>query len=441
MTGAWQDAVTLPRQHNLRGELSDEVHARPPEALVPPVRISQLALLQRDSPPRDAPWEALCDLAQRHGIPAPRREARHFSADFGAFRLKWERHTEFSRYTAIVPGAGGDGFATPALAALPPDWVAALPGELIAATHAALLPMPTDEPEPADIAARLFDDNQMIGATLFAERGLAFTDFRIHADGFGRILILDRAMTPWQAGRIVQQLLEVDSYRILALLALPIARALVPVLAANERDLAEITAAMVEGQSADEPDLLARLTRLAAETENREARDRYRFDAAAAYHALVRTRIEDLREGRIEGLQTFHEFTERRLGPAMSTCRAVAIRQDQLAARIARATRLLSTQVDLTRQQQNQALLSSVDRSARMQLRLQQTVEGLSVAAITYYLVGMLAYVLRGASVAGLPVPYEVMVAASVPVTAFLVYLGTRRLRRAVTHDAGEVRP
>ena len=125
----------------------------------------------------------------------------------------------------------------------------------------------------------------------------------------------------------------------------------------------------------------------------------------------------------------------------MSTCRAVAIRQDQLAARIARATRLLSTQVDLTRQQQNQALLGSVDRSARMQLRLQQTVEGLSVAAITYYLVGMLAYVLRGVSVAGLPVPYEVMVAASVPVTAFLVYLGTRRLRRAVTHDAGEARP
>jgi uncharacterized membrane-anchored protein len=248
-------------------------------------------------------------------------------------------------------------------------------------------------------------------------------------------------MTPWQAGRIVQQLLEVDTYRITALLALPIARALVPVLAENERDLAEITAAMVEGRSADEPILLARLTRLAAETENREARDRYRFDAASAYHELVRKRIEDLREGRIEGLQTFREFTERRLAPAMNTCRAVAVRQDQLAARIARATRLLATQVDLTRQQQNQALLGSVDRSARMQLRMQQTVEGLSVAAISYYLVGMIAYLLRGVGAAGLPVPYEVIVGASVPVVALVVYLGTRRLRKAMTREAEEARP
>ncbi len=440
MIGVPQAAVGLPRQHSLRNELNDEVHARPPEALVPPVRISQIALLQPDATSRDAPWEALCHLAARHGVAPPDRDVRHFSADFGAFRLKWERHTEFSRYTAILPGAGGDGFAASAFAALPADWVASLPGELIAATHAALLPLPREDSDPAEIAARLFDGNPLIGATLFGERGMAFTDFRIHADGFGRILILDRAMTPWQAGRIAQQLLEVDSYRILALLALPIARALVPVLAENERDLAEITAAMVEGQVADEPGLLARLTRLAAETENREARDRYRFDAAAAYHALVRTRIEDLREGRIEGLQTFREFTERRLAPAMATCRAVAIRQEQLAARIARATRLLSTQVDLTRQQQNQALLGSVDRSARMQLRLQQTVEGLSVAAITYYLVGMLAYVLRGVGVAGLPVPYELMVAASVPVIAIMVYLATRRLRRAVTHES-EARP
>jgi uncharacterized membrane-anchored protein len=434
-------SIALPLQHRLRGELNDEVHARPPEAVVPPARISQIALLQPDATPRAAPWEALRDLTQRHGIAPPPSDARHFSEDFGHFRLKWERHTEFTRYTVIVAGAGADGFADPALSVLPADWVSSLPGELIAATHALLLPAPPEEADPLDIAARLFGGNPLIGATLFAERGLAFTDFRIHADGCGRLLILDRAMTPWQAGRIVQQLLEVDTYRITALLALPIARALVPVLAENERDLAEITAAMVEGRSTDEPILLARLTRLAAETENREARDRYRFDAASAYHELVRKRIEDLREGRIEGLQTFREFTERRLAPAMNTCRAVAVRQDQLAARIARATRLLATQVDLTRQQQNQALLGSVDRSARMQLRMQQTVEGLSVAAISYYLVGMIAYLLRGVGAAGLPVPYEVLVGASVPVVALVVYLGTRRLRKAMTREAEEARP
>ncbi len=426
--------LTLPQEHAMRVALHDEVHARPPEALDAPRRISQVALLHGAAMPRAAPWQALCAIAARHGIAPPPAEASHFSADFGPFVLKWERHTEFTRWVVITPGDGDDAFSGSALSALPADWVGSLPGELLVATHVALLPPPPQEPDPTQIADRYFGGNQIVGAPLLAGRALAFTDFRIQPDGFGRFIAYSRGTTPWQAGRVVQRLLEIDAYRIMALLALPVARGLVPVLGEGERELAEITAALVGSRPADDPALLDRLTRLAAATESREAQHRYRFGAAAAYYELVQQRITDLREGRIEGIPTFREFTERRLAPAMNTCRTVARRLELLAARIARATQLLSTRVDLTRQQQNQSLLTSMDRRARLQLRLQQTVEGLSVAAISCYVVGLIGYGVRGIGAAGVALNYEVVVAASVPLVALAVYLAMRRVRRAVGH-------
>ncbi len=154
--------------------------------------------------------------------------------------------------------------------------------------------------------------------------------------------------------------------------------------------------------AADEPALLDRLTRLEAEIENRQSETRFRFSASDAYYELVRQRIDELREQRIQGLQTFREFTERRLAPAMNTCRSAAARQESLSQRVARATRLLSTRVDLTRERQNQALLESMDRRASLQLRLQSTVEGLSVAAVTYYVVALIGHAAEALHEAGI---------------------------------------
>jgi uncharacterized membrane-anchored protein len=248
----------------------------------------------------------------------------------------------------------------------------------------------------------------------------------------------DRGTTPRQAGRMVQRLMEIETYRVVALLALPVARDLAPFLGRGEAELAEVAAALVGARGEeDEAALLARLTRLAAEIESRESGSRYRFAAAAAYHALVERRIAELRETRIEGLSTFREFTERRLAPAMATCRSVAARQDSLSQRVARATQLLSTRVGVTRERQNQALLESMNRRAKLQLRLQQTVEGLSVAAVTYYVVGLVGYLAKGLGALGLRVSPDVVVAASIPLVALLVAFGVRRIRRMVTRGAG----
>jgi uncharacterized membrane-anchored protein len=421
--------VQLPTDHPLRLELNDEAHARPPEALDAPLRITFLALYS-DASQREQEWEHVCALARRYGHSPPAR-ASHYSADLGPFRLKWERHTEFARYKFIVTG-GGEPFDRPALHEVPADWLAALPGRVMVATHAALLPAGPSEPDPEALAARHFGGDALVGARIASAAGVAFTDFRVR-DGFSRLLVFDRAMTPRQAGRSMQRLLEIDTYRMMALLALPVAQSLAPWLNGAERELAEITASLVESSEASEPELLDRLTRLEAQIESRQSAHHYRFTAAAAYYELVQRRIDELREERIQGLQTFREFTERRLAPAMNTCRSVSARLESLSQRVARATQLLNTRVDLTRERQNQQLLETMNRRAEAQLRLQQTVEGLSAAAITYYVVGLVGYAAKGLASAGVPLHVELVVALSIPVVALVAMLGVRHVRKVVT--------
>jgi uncharacterized membrane-anchored protein len=222
----------------------------------------------------------------------------------------------------------------------------------------------------------------------------------------------------------------------MALLALPVAQALAPLVTEYERELSQVTTILESAGEENEAGLLDRLTRLAAHIERKEAENHYRFGAAAAYYELVQRRIIELRETRIPGLQTFGEFTERRLAPAMNTCRSIAGRQESLSQRVARANQLLATRVDLTRESQNHAVLESMNRRAQAQFKLQQTVEGLSIVAITYYFVGLIGYLAKGIRAFGWNMNYELAMALSIPVVAGLATFGIRHLRHTVTHTA-----
>jgi uncharacterized membrane-anchored protein len=422
--------MQVPANHALRQSLNDEVHARPPEALVAPVRLSYLVLISGADRSRE--FAALNDIAMRFGTLPPAPDQSHYSADMGAFRLKWERHTEFVRYTFMVRGQETQPFAQPAINAVPEDWLASLPGETICAVHAVLLKRPKRVADHESISNNMFNGNALIGSLITGGGATAYTDFRMHEGGFGRLLIHDHGMSPRQAGRVVQRLLEIDTYRLMSLLALPAARAASPHLSRNENDLTSIVAQLTNAREEDEPQLLDRLTKLEAEMEKKHSETMFRFSASSAYYDLVGSRIDELREERIEGLQTIREFNDRRLAPALATVRSVAARQVALSERVARATMLLSTRVSVTREKQNQSVLYSMDRRANLQLRLQQTVEGLSIAAITYYVIGLVGYLAKAIKAWGAPVNTDIVTGLAIPVVALLVWYGLRKFRNSL---------
>jgi uncharacterized membrane-anchored protein len=263
-----------------------------------------------------------------------------------------------------------------------------------------------------------------------------FTDFML-TDGWSRYTVLDERLTPRQAGRTIQRLLEIETYRIIALLAFPVAKDVGRLLGRAEGELANLMDGMGSASSAeDERSVLSQLTRLAAEVEHSVARTTFRFGAAQAYYRLVRSRIAELREQRIEGFPTVGEFMDRRLAPAISTCEAIARRQDDLSGRVARNSQLLRTRVDIELQRQNQELLAQMNRRARLQLRLQETVEGLSIVAITYYASQLVQYLAKGVKHL-LPLSPEAITAISIPLIAGFAAHGLRRMRRKLAAEEG----
>ena len=426
----------LPSDHPRRREVSNEVHARPPDAVMPPARVSYLVLLSGPEA-RERSRAALHDLVDRHDGPTIPEQANHVQLDLAAFRVTWEQHTEFVRYTFIVDGADDASFDDTALDRVPSEWLAGLEGELMVATHVLLLPTPEDELDLEALATRHFNGNELVGAVLEGGYETALTDFRIHGDRFSRLLVFDHAGGAHQTGRSVQRLLELDTYRIMALLALPLARSIVPALEECERELAELAEALSAAAPEDEAALLDRLSRLQADLARHDTQSHTRFSAAAAYHSVVQSRVRDMREERLADLQTFREFTERRLAPAMNTCDAVSARIAALVDRTGRMIATLATRVEMTREQQTQAVLRSMNRRVELQLRLQSTVEGLSVAAISYYVVGLVGYATGGLVAAGVGLDKDLVVGASIPVVVLAIAWGVRRVRHALEGGPG----
>jgi uncharacterized membrane-anchored protein len=421
-------AERLPPDHPERVAVANEVHARPYEALQTPQCAEYLALtLDGDEREREIPH--LAELCRSFGVVPPVAEASHFSASLGSVRVKWERHTEFSGYSFFAPGDSGGGFGGLASSTLPEGWLAAIPGKTIVAARAKLAKFAFQTADSEYVDAH-FGGNVIVGAEIGGTgAGVAFTDFQIDRDGYVRFLVLDRHLVPRQAGRMLQRLFEIESYRVMALLALPLARSYAPQIMTIERSLASLAAQIARDDGGDEA-LLGKLTGLAADVESAIVASQYRFGASRAYYELVRARIGELKERSLPGIQTIGEFMERRLAPAMATCFSVSERLRQLSERVAQASGLLSTRVEIAREKQNQSLLASMDRRAKLQLRLQQTVEGLSVAAITYYVVGLVGYLAKGLKASGLPVDPEIAMAVTIPIVVVALVMTLRRVRR-----------
>lgn len=427
--------MPLFEQHPLRQTLSDEVHARPPVALDTPEFVTYLAFVHHEGSAEREPAH-LKSLAEQIGLSEPDTCSGHLLLEARGFRLKWERHNEFSSYCffrRIDPTDAPDDYA---LLHVPTAWRKAIPGQLIAATHIELRAVAELPPESV-LQQQSVRGEALVASKVADGAGWVLTDFHLH-DGFSHFLVLDDDLTPRQAGRIAQRLVEIETYRVMALLAFPVAKQVGRLLSRAEDELADLMDGMGQARnSEDDRAVLGRLSRLAAEVERSVARTTFRFGAASAYYQLVQQRIEDLREQRLPGFSPIAEFMDRRLVPAIDTCTSIARRQDDLSARIARNSQLLRTRVDIELERQNQELLAQMNRRAKIQLRLQETVEGLSVVAITYYGSQLVNYMAKGAKHLIEPATPDIVTAMSIPVIAGLVALGLRRMHKLLADEEG----
>jgi uncharacterized membrane-anchored protein len=294
----------IPENHPQRFVLHNEVHARAPVNLNLPVRASHLALLlTHDEKMQER--KHLSMLCERLGVAPPEKEADHFSATFNSFQIRWEQHGEFSTYSFYVHDTPKDPFADSALKKVPVDWMSQLTGQVIVAAHATIVSAADinyDENADLESLSVYFAQNAVIGSKVTGGAASVFTDFRIHVDGFSRFLIINHGLRTEQAGRLLQRLFEIEVYRVMALLAFPIARKLYPALNRCDRQLYSITDAMTQSDQNDS-ELLDELTTLAAEVENYISSNHFRFAAASAYYQLVEQRVNDLREVRFKAFR------------------------------------------------------------------------------------------------------------------------------------------
>jgi len=382
--------------HSLRYDLANELHARPFPSLSAPSTAVYLALKhEQDAVKRDrsADMAHLIDLLDRHGASHPQPGATHYFGKIGRHHLKWESHTEFVTYTVFVDGVSERAFDPADFEVFPADWLGEAPGKRITSALIRVTPWTSKEDFRQNVAEWFVAESVAVARVLDDAAVLA-GDFRVDPAGHLRFAMTVSPETgASRIGRIVQRLCEIETYKTISMLGFARVRELGPPMGALDDRLNQLTGSL--GGGAHKPDeALEDLLTISAELEGMIAQSSFRIAATMAYEKIVNQRIEVLREERFDGRQTFAEFMMRRYEPAMRTVLSAKQRLEAMSGRASRTAQLLRTRVDVERSAQNQALLESMDKRADLQLRLQKTVEGLSVVAISYYAVSLASYVL-----------------------------------------------
>ncbi len=422
------------QDHPLRYALSNELHARPFPSLDAPCTAAYLAIKQpKDAAARNrqADTDHLTALLDRYGAPHPQPGATHYFGKIGRHTLKWEQHTEFVTYTVFSEGLGSRPFDPHDFEVFPEDWLAEAPGNRVTSALIRVDDRPEDESQIAPLIADWFVPESLACSHVLDQTATIAGDFRIDPAGHLRFAVfVARDTGARRVGRIVQRLCEIETYKSMSMLGLARVREMGKRMNEMDTELTELVGDMTSNGAPAEATLKS-LLGISAELENMMAQASFRFGATGAYEAIVNQRIDVLREERFQGRQTFAEFMMRRFDPAMRTVKATERRLAAMSDRALRAGDLLRTRVDVERSAQNQKLLESMDKRADLQLRLQKTVEGLSVVAISYYAVNLVLYMAEPlGDAAGLS--KLVMTAIATPVVILLVWWMVQRVRKSM---------
>lgn len=352
--------------------------------------------------------------------------------------LRVEMHNEFARLTCIRPHPHAGRFTYDPWQDIPLAQLADLQDSCVALTRMDVKPSSTGDLDRADLEP-IFGDHQFIGSLVSDGKAAVWSDFLPNSDGERRLLVLDFGLSPRRCGRLMQRLLDIEVYLHLSYVGLQAARKVHPDLVRFSQEIELVTADIADSSTPTaERSLLNRLGNVSAQLEHHRARTARRFSATAAYGELVAERLAELRERKIAGFQIISEFVGRRLAPGLRTVASIRANVDDLAQRVQRTAELLQARIDLTLADQNRSLLTSMDRRAALQIRLQETVEGLSVVVLSYYTVGLIKYTAGGSKAIWHAPDSDLVAGIAVPVVLFTFWLLTKRLRRKVHHSANQ---
>ena len=421
------------KDHPLRYAMANELHARPFPTLSAPCHAAYLAIKPAQGAAgrdRSADTAHLTALLDHYAAPHPEEGATHYFGQIGRHILKWESHTEFVTYTIFQDGVRDAPFDGTDFSMFPQSWLEAAQGTRITSALIRMEQQAGDVGITEKIADWFVPESVAVSRVLDDDAVIA-GDFRIDAAGHIRFAVFARPETgERRVGRIVQRLCEIETYKAMSMLGFSRCRDLGSDMGAIDVRLSALTDAL-SGPVESTEDTLGALLQISGELEALSARSTFRFGATRAYETIVNQRIEVLREARFSGSQTFGEFMMRRFDPAMRTVASTKERLDAMGDRAIRASGLLRTRVDVERSAENKALLQSMDRRADIQLRLQETVEGLSIVAISYYAVN-LAGNIAAPFAYDLGLGEKTLKAILTPLVILGVWLMVRRIRKGL---------
>ncbi|WP_417251170.1 DUF3422 domain-containing protein [Castellaniella sp.] len=408
--------------HLHRNALHNELHARPSMYFEAPAQVFHLAFLDEN----DSTQAIIRTLCDRHvALADPSQPQGEFPV--GDAILKWEQHTEFLTLTLVSPGAHAS--AWPALPAALAE---------VAEAHASLLInadqvcVESEESWSGDLDAYGFHDP--VGSLLDDGKAVVWSDLRLNGNGLNRMLVLNRQLDGRRLGRMVRRLLEVETYRLMASLTLPLARSLSTELRHYETELVALSDDNATAEAHDIRPLLKRITQLSARVTQTQSRTRLRFSATQAYSQLVFDRIADLHESRTGDCQQLGTFIEQRFRPTVRYCHSTDQRLTRIGQDVAHLGNLLQARVQVEMEEQNSQILQSLSTRADTQIKIQKAVEGLSIIAISYYLFSLFKLLYQGLLTLGLDWSPRMALITGIPVGTVIIGAIAYRIRNARRH-------
>jgi uncharacterized membrane-anchored protein len=407
--------------HPQRARLHNELHARPSIHFEEPAHLHHYAFLDTDGLAADI----LGRLSEITGK-SPDTEAAQEVIDLGGQVLKWERHTEFFTLTLLVPRLG-QGELWPAPPPLLAEVVARHQKVLI---NASLILVESEATWSGD--AQTYGFRDPAGSWVGNGDASVWSDFQLTAAGVNRLLLVNRGLNAFRLGRMARRLLEIETYRMMASLALPVAKQMSVELHERELELGKLLDRNTE-EGSSRP-LLAAISELSARLERSGARSRQRFSATEAYARIVFIRIEELCEERLGDRPRLGTFILRRFQPTVHYCAAINQRQESLAESVARFNDLLRTRAQVEIEEQNFEILHSLNERASSQLKIQKAVEGLSIIVISYYLFSLFKLGLQSLDALGVKVEPSIAAGVLGPLGLGIIGLLAWRIRRVKNH-------